>query len=130
MKKSFEQLTREIFHNIHLGQIENGLPLSRLTSQISEQYLKLPSGYFLDKHCLDAGCGSNANGTLNLLNVGAKHVTAFDLNSDFFVTAHKILEVHKKKYTLDVDDVTKMKYGDASFDFVLCAGVLHHTRSV
>ena len=68
---------------------------------------------------LDAGCGAHALNTRSCLEYGFRKVEAIDinpdairLNSDISVTQGSVLDI---------------PFPDASFDFVICSGVIHHT---
>jgi len=77
---------------------------------------------------LDVGCGSNANATYSMLESGAGKVYAFDLDETIFETVPICLKDFEGKYVLSTDNVLTMQFNDNFFDFVHCAGVLHHTR--
>ena len=126
-RKNLEKESRAIFHDLHVKQSDNKGIYNRLTSLINTDYLGLPKNYFLNKVCLDAGCGSNANATYNLLKMGAKKVYAFDLDESIYEIAPTMLKKFEGRYKLEVGNVLNLKYSDGQFDFVHCAGVLHHT---
>ena len=129
-RKKLEQDSRAIFHDLHVKQGRNKNIYDRLTNLLSTDYLGLPKDYFKDKICLDAGCGSNANATYNLLEMGAKMVHAFDLDESIFEIAPQLLKKYKGHYKLNVGNVLNIDYPDEHFDFVHCAGVLHHTADL
>ena len=93
----------------------------------SHEYFNVDELFFNDKICLDAGCGSNVNGTRALLDLGAKKVHAFDLDESIFEIAPKFLKKFEGKYELKTGNVLDIPYDDNFFDFVFCSGVLHHT---
>lgn len=126
----FEEKTRNLFHELHKVQADSPYIFKRLATLLSPEYLKVDENFFQDKECLDAGCGSNANATYNMLKMGAKKVTAFDLNETIFQTAPKCLAEFEGKYELRVDNVLKIDQPDNRFDFVHCSGVLHHSSDV
>lgn len=128
--KQIERKTRKIFHKLHSEQAADKKVFARLVALLNPKYLHLPQNFFEGKICLDAGCGSNANATYSLLSHGAAKVCAFDLDESIFPVAQKILRPFKGKYELKVGSVLDIPYPDNMFDFVHCAGVLHHSRSV
>ena len=48
----------------------------------------------------------------------------------FLKQAPNCLRDFEGKYTITTDNVLKMQFDDNFFDFVHCAGVLHHTEDV
>ena len=131
MKKNpIEKKTRDIYHDIHTKQGDDKEIFSRLVQLLNPNYLKEKDDFFKGKVCLDAGCGSNANSTYSMLKHGAKKVYAFDLDETIFEKTPKYLKEFEGKYELKVDNVLNMQYEDNFFDFVHCAGVLHHTTDL
>jgi len=127
--KNLEQETRKVFDSHHREQAEDNKLFNRLTSLISTEYFGVPKDYFKDKVILDMGCGSNANATYAFLELGAKFVVASDLGKEWMDCADKKLSKFKGRYSLDSQDVLNLSYSDGQFDFVHCAGVLHHTSN-
>jgi 2-polyprenyl-3-methyl-5-hydroxy-6-metoxy-1,4-benzoquinol methylase len=74
--KSFEETTRKVFHELHMAQSNDPYIFSRLSTLLNSNYFGLRDDFFHGKSCLDVGCGSNGNGSFNLLELGASHVTA------------------------------------------------------
>ena len=74
--KDIDKDTRKIFHDIHIAQTEITSINKRLKSLISTSELKINKDYFLNKICVDLGCGSGGFATQNLLNLGASFVHA------------------------------------------------------
>jgi len=129
-QRDLERKTREVFHGIHVAQGCDQNIFDRISNLLSQEYLRVSSGFFMDKVCLDAGCGSNAYKTYKMLQMGAKRVYAFDLDKTIFESAEKNLREFNGRYELAVGNVLNMEYNDNSFDFTHCAGVLHHSRDV
>src|SRR3989338_8095857 len=129
-KKALEKKTRRTFHEIHKAQGDDNYIFTRLSTLLSTDFLKVEPDFFKGKICLDAGCGSNANATFNMLSLGAEKVYAFDLDETIVKTAPKYLRKFKRKYELSIGNVFKIHFPDNYFDFTHCAGVLHHTVDV
>jgi len=129
MKKDvLEKKTRKVFHKIHTAQGRDHKIFDRIRSLLTTDYLEVPKGFFQDKICLDAGCGSNANATSAMLHMGAAKVYALDLDSSIVEVAPLYLRGFEEKYKLDIGNILDMDYPDDFFDFTNCAGVLHHTK--
>jgi len=122
---------RDVFHGIHKEHLENEESKSRLRNFLSEEFLKLPPGHIDGKTIADLGAGSGVVGTINLLEMGAVHVHALDLDDSYTETARPILENEAEyvgRWTLDIGNVLDLPYDDNSFEFVVCQGTLHHTK--
>ena len=130
--EEIEKRTREVYHEIHCEQGNDESIYDRITSMISHEFFQVDESFFNDKICLDAGCGSNVNGTRALINLGAKKVHAFDLDVEpsFIETAQKFLKKFEGKYELKSGSVLDIPYEDNFFDFVYCNGVLHSTTDL
>jgi ubiquinone/menaquinone biosynthesis C-methylase UbiE len=124
---TFEQVTRGVFDRHHRVQAANSDLYDRLVSLVSPEYFGLPADHFRARTVLDAGCGSNANASFAFLALGAARVHSADLGEAWMDCARARLEPFAERSVLDAQDVLLLSYPDASFDFVHCAGVLHHT---
>ncbi|KGG12087.1 hypothetical protein EV05_1290 [Prochlorococcus sp. MIT 0601] len=116
-------------HKIHIRQNITEISRQRMQGLLSEEYLKVPKNYFQGKKCLDIGCGSNAAGTVNLLNLGAAFVNLVDVDDSFIKPASELLkkyEFSSEKWEPRVANATDLPFLENSFDFILCQGVLHH----
>jgi ubiquinone/menaquinone biosynthesis C-methylase UbiE len=123
--------TRRVFHDLHLEQLKDQSASTRLSRVIDTEAMGLPKNYFADRRCADLGCGSHVFGALNLLKLGAKFVHAMDVDASFVEPAARRLREQKKfegRWQLDVGSLMEAPYGDLTFDFVVCQGVIHHTE--
>lgn len=77
------------------------------------------------KKCLDAGCGSGRYSAALALN-GAKHIDAIDISERGITEARKRTQFFQQ-IKFHKASVMNLPFEDASYDFVLCAGVIHHT---
>lgn len=127
--EKFENDTRAIFDDHHREQATNEKIFSRLTNLISTDYFEIPKNYFHNRIVLDAGCGSNANASYAFLALGAKHVYSVDMGIEWQDCAEKKLSAYKDRTTLISGTVLDLPFEDEKFDFVHCAGVLHHTKN-
>ncbi len=81
------------------------------------KFTKLPSTFFQDKMCLDAGCG-NGRYTYAMSQLGAK-VNSFDINS---IAINLCRKVNPNAFIFNLMELKS----NPIYDFVLCWGVLHH----
>lgn len=85
-------------------------------------------GWFKGKKCLDAGCGSGRYGVAMALH-GAAEVIGCDISDNGLATARE-RAASVPNLSFRKGSVLDLPFADASFDFVCCAGVLHHTPSI
>jgi len=126
-----ENKTREVFHKLHLAQLENEDSINRFRSLLNVDTLRLKKTYFNGKYCADIGCGSSVPGSTQLLDFGAEFVHVMDLDDSFKESARNILESkvsYNQRWQLDVGSLLSLPYRDKFFDFVLCHGVIHHVE--
>jgi len=83
--------------------------------------------WFKDKECLDAGTGSGRYAVSMALH-GAT-VVGCDISESGLVTARERAE-GIPNLSFKFGSVLDLPFPEASFDFVCCAGVLHHTPSI
>ena len=128
MRKKIEDSTSKLFTKIHKAQFKKNI-FFRLSNALSTEYLSLNKNFFYDKVCLDAASGLNANATVNMLNLGANHVHLFDMNKNILKVTKNFLikKFPKSKFTIKKSNLLKIDYPDNYFDFVHCAGAIHHT---
>jgi ubiquinone/menaquinone biosynthesis C-methylase UbiE len=89
----------------------------------------LPPDFLAGLKCADLGCGSAVHGTVNMLELGAGSVNAMDLDQSFIAPAERRLRERTSfndRWQLDIGSLSALPYRDEHFDFVLCAGVIHH----
>lgn len=128
--REIEKETRRLYHDIHKIQGDDPFIFNRLVDLLSTEYLKVDKNFFIDKICVDAGCGSNANATYSMLRMGAKKVYAMDLDETIFESVPKYLKEFEGRYEINTGSVLDMPYEDNFFDFTHCSGVLHSTGNV
>ena len=83
--------------------------------------------WFKGKNCLDAGTGSGRYAVAMAMH-GAR-VTACDI-SDAGLEIARVRSEGVPNLTFKPGSVLDLPFPDATFDFVCCAGVLHHTPSI
>lgn len=87
----------------------------------------LPADYLQGKVCLDAGCGSG-RAVRSMLEAGAERVVAVDIGDDCLANTRRRNAANAARLEVRKASVLELPFADASFDFVHCDGVLHHTR--
>jgi SAM-dependent methyltransferase len=125
-RRILEKNTRSVFHRIHLAQAGDEKVFNRLIDMLNTGYLGLERNFFKGKVCLDAGCGSNFNGTLALLRMGAGKVCAFDLDRSILKKLPAALKDYRGRYDISTGNILNIKFEEDTFDFTHCSGVLHH----
>lgn len=88
--------------------------------------LPVPDGFFRDKLCLDAGCGSGRFVRSMILS-GARKVCAIDVGEGCIRSTMERNVAHADRLEARQASVLEIPYPDDTFDFVHCDGVLHHT---
>lgn len=89
-----------------------------------------PENFFQGKRCLDVGCGGGRY-SLAMAHMGAKSVVGVDVSESGLKDAS--MRGERIGYTnvkFQQATALELPFPDGEFDFVCCAGVLHHTRSV
>lgn len=79
------------------------------------------------KKCLDIGCG-NGNFCFALVDLGAEMAAGVDFGPDSILYANekKKQRANGNQTEFKVNNVYKLEYPDASFDFLIQNGVFHH----
>ncbi len=126
MAESFAGQTREVFDAHHRQQAADDAIFNRLTSLITPDYFGMTPAEFQGLKILDAGCGSNANASAAFLALGAQ-VHSIDIGEEWMDCAQSRLEKFGDSSTLGAEDVLSLSLPTGTYDFVHCAGVLHHT---
>ncbi len=84
-------------------------------------------GWFAGKSCLDAGCGGGRY-SIALARLGARRVEGIDLGEVNIADARQRAEALGAGHVnFQVGSVAALPFDDASFDGVICSGVLMHT---
>jgi ubiquinone/menaquinone biosynthesis C-methylase UbiE len=81
------------------------------------------------KKVLDMGCGSGRY-SIALAKVGAAEVHGVDFQGKAYAAAAAFCRENAVPVTFHEATVHALPFADASFDFVFCNGVLHHTTSI
>jgi SAM-dependent methyltransferase len=124
--EQFERETRTVFDAHHREQAGDDRIFTRLTTLVTAEYFGMTPEDFEGLRVLDVGCGSNANASYGFLELGAR-VHSVDLGDAWHDCAARRLERFGDRSTLGSETVLGLSFPDGAFDFVHCAGVLHHT---
>lgn len=119
---------REILHKVHQNRIKNKKGLNRVSRYISTDTLGVKKNFFKNKVVAELGCGSHGGGGYNLLKLGAKYVHLLDVNQNVKKGINTHLKKFKGKYKIHINSIDKLPFENKYFDFVNCAGVLHHVN--
>lgn len=96
----------------------------------AEWFRRLSAGGLQDQHVLEVGCGRGVGVEVILDRLGARKVTAFDLDPHQVARASRRLRDRPPHAVeLGVGDATVIDAQDASFDAVVDFGILHHVPS-
>ncbi len=125
--KKIEKNTKKLFSKIHPKQFKDKKIFERLNILLSHSFFNVKKNFFKNKVCLDAASGINLNATLNLLNLGAKYVYSCDFNPKLKKISKGKFKLFKDQYEVKVANLKKLPYENNFFDFVHCAGAIHHT---
>ncbi|WP_133717023.1 class I SAM-dependent methyltransferase [Methylocaldum gracile] len=91
-----------------------------------QMYAYLVSCDLKGKDVLVVGCGFGDD-ALRLAKLGAK-VSAFDLSPDVLQIARTLAAREGLEIAFDEMPAERMRYKDASFDYVICRDILHHVN--
>lgn len=115
-------------HSSNLNYMYDEIPLPHGGTGRQQHWAMQLRKYFMksdlkDKKILDAGCGT---GTVT------KHLTNYSDNvfaCDISPSSIKIAKGYAPKAKYKLGNVLGLDYKDASFDAVICIGVIHHTNN-
>lgn len=89
-----------------------------------------PGDFFHRKRCLDVGCGGGRY-SFAMARMGAAEVAGVDIGEEGLVDARRRAEkLGIRNVTFERASALNLPFAEASFDFVCCAGVLHHSASI
>ena len=126
MIQSIDLKTRKVLHKIHVNRIKNKKGLKRVSSYIDTKSLGLKKDFFKNKLCGEFGCGSHGGGAFNMLNLGSKFVHLLDVDKNIKVGVKKHLKNYKDNHKVHIGSVDNLPFKKNYFDFINCAGVIHH----
>ena len=93
----------------------------------ADWFRRLSAGGLQDQHVLEVGCGRGVGVEVILDRLGARKVTAFDVDPDQVArAAHRLRDRPSDAVVLGVGDAAAIDAQDASFDAVVDFGILHH----
>lgn len=93
----------------------------------AQWFRRLTGGGLPDQEVLEVGCGRGVGVEVILDRLGARRVTAFDLDPEQVSRAqHRLKSRPGDRVRLAVGDAESIAHEDASFDAVVDFGILHH----
>lgn len=113
----WKNFNRETLTEESLKLVKNRIPDAIIRSKIK------------NARVLDMGCGSGRY-SIALSLLGACEVIGVDYQAKAFAAAQEYCRQNSLNVKFQESNVHELPFEDASFDFVFCNGVLHHTSSI
>jgi len=113
----WKNFNKETLTEESLKLIKNRIPESIIHNEIK------------NARVLDMGCGSGRY-SIALSLLGAKEVVGVDYQAKAFLASQEYCNKKSLNVKFQEANVLNLPFEDASFDFVFCNGVLHHTSSI
>lgn len=127
MEPNHEKFTTELFGDLwdKYDDKEFMKSVSLFERRFKENNFDL--SYFKGKMCLDAGCGGGRY-SIALSILGSQEVYGVDISWTGLQDAKKRGQsLGINNIYFNVGSVLSLPFADASFDFICCSGVIHHT---
>ena len=126
--QDYQKATGAIYGNLFAGYDEKRFEESLELFYMRHRRWGIDLGWFKDKACLDAGCGGGRF-VVALARLGARDVQGIDISAEAVAVANKRIQDRKlSNAQARAGSVLELPFPDASFDYVVCSGVLHHTH--
>ena len=107
--------------------MNNPLRAAHQHAREARWFRELSGGGLQDQHVLEVGCGRGVGVEVILDRLGARRVTAFDIDPEQVDRAqHRLRARAGDAVRLGVGDAAAIAEDDATFDAVVDFGILHH----
>lgn len=125
---TYEQKTSALYGSLFTAYDEQRFDESVALFEMRHKKWGIDLNWFRDKTCLDAGCGGGRF-LVALARSGAKKVRGIDISEDAIAAAkHRVASRNlSDRVEIRKASVLDIPYPDATFDYVVSSGVIHHT---
>ncbi len=128
MTTPHEQITGQLYGSLFTAYDEKKFDESVDLFFMRHKRWEIDLGWFKDKVCLDAGCGGGRY-LIALSRLGVKKVCGIDISEDALAAAKNRVYTRGLGVRVEIKQasVLEIPYPDATFDYVVSSGVIHHT---
>jgi len=124
----YEKKTSDLYGSLFTAYDEQRFEESVALFEMRHRKWGIDPTFFRDKTCLDAGCGGGRY-LVALARLGAKHVHGIDISAEAVAAATQRIAARHLENQADARQasVLDIPFPDATFDYVVSSGVIHHT---
>lgn len=128
MTTPYEQTTGTLYSSLFTAYDEQRFDESVDLFFMRHKKWEIDLGWFNDKICLDAGCGGGRY-LVALARLGAKKICGIDISEGALIAVRDRVDTRGLGDRVEIKhaSVLDIPYPDASFDYVVSSGVIHHT---
>ncbi len=126
--KRHESTTSELYGSLFTAYDETRFEESVALFEMRHKRWGVPLEWFNGKTCLDGGCGGGRF-VIALAKLGAARVEGIDISEDAVAAAKQRIKERglESRANAQVASVLEIPFPDATFDYVVSSGVVHHT---
>ncbi len=125
---TYEQKTSAIYKSLFTAYDEQRFEESLALFEMRHKRWGIDLNWFKDKTCLDAGCGGGRF-VVALAKLGARKVCGIDISEGVLEAATERVRYRHLENQVELKraSVLDIPYPDATFDYVVSSGVIHHS---
>ncbi len=129
MTSPYQQTTSHLYGSLFTAYDEKRFDESVDLFTMRHKRWGIDLDWFKGKGCLDAGCGGGRF-LVALARLGAKHVCGLDISEEALAAARNRVDSRGlgDRVETRAGSVLEIPYPDATFDYVVSSGVIHHTH--